>query len=66
MNDISKTNLKVLSIYGSEDKMLNIPMYNIFKKKFTKDYKEVVIEGGCNSYFWMYGLQKSDGNPTNE
>ena len=51
MNDISKTNLKVLSIYGSEDKMLNIPMYNIFKKKFTKDYKEVVIEGGCNSYF---------------
>ena len=64
INDISKSNLKVLSIYGSEDKVLTMSLYNKYKKKLTKNFKEVIIKGGCHSYFGMYGLQKKDGTPT--
>lgn len=62
--DLSMDNLKVLSVYGSEDKVLNMEKYNEAKPNFGSVYKEIVIPGGCHSYFGDYGMQDGDGNPT--
>ena len=64
INNISKSNLKVLSIYGSEDEVLNLDSYNKYKTNLPADFKEIIIEGGCHSQFGMYGAQKGDGTPT--
>ena len=63
IKDLSKTDLKVLSIYGSEDKVLNLDNYNKYKSYLPKDTTEFVIQGGTHSYFGMYGYQKNDGTP---
>ena len=55
--------LKVLSIYGSEDKVLNMKRYEKYKSSLPSDLTEFVIEGGCHSYFGMYGIQSGDGTP---
>ncbi|MBR2721676.1 MAG: alpha/beta hydrolase [Clostridia bacterium] len=62
--DLSDTGLEVLSIYGSEDQVLNREKYNDNMGNLPKDFKEIVIEGGCHAYFGMYGAQDGDGTPT--
>ena len=62
--DLSDTELDVLSIYGSEDRVLNREKYNENKSNLPDDFTEVVIDGGCHAYFGMYGAQKGDGTPT--
>lgn len=62
--DLSNTSLAYLSLYGSEDKVLNINKYNDSKSKWPKNNKEYVIFGGCHAGFGMYGEQKGDGSPT--
>ncbi len=62
--DISQSDIDVLSIYGSEDKVLNIEKYKECQSNLPKDYQEKVIEGGCHAYFGMYGAQEGDGVPT--
>ena len=62
--DLSDTSLSVLSIYGSEDEILNMEKYEKNKENLPEDFMEVVIDGGCHSYFGMYGMQKGDGTPT--
>ena len=62
--DLSDTDLDVLSIYGSEDKVLNREKYDENKSNLPDDFSEVVIEGGCHAYFGMYGAQDGDGTPT--
>ena len=62
--DLSDTDLNVLSIYGSEDKVLNREKYDENKSNLPDDFSEVVIEGGCHAYFGMYGAQDGDGTPT--
>lgn len=66
--DISAESLEVLSIYGSEDKVLNREKYEENKDKLPKDFTEMVLDGGCHAYFGMYGAQDGDGTPsiTNE
>lgn len=64
--DISNTSLKVISAYGSEDKILNKEKYDKNKKNLPDDFYEYEIVGGCHSYFGMYGLQDGDGVPTIE
>ena len=66
--DLSDDELEVLSIYGSEDQVLNREKYNDNISNLPKDFKEIVIEGGCHAYFGMYGAQDGDGTPsiTNE
>ena len=66
--DLSDDELEVLSIYGSEDQVLNREKYNDNISNLPKDFKEIVIEGGCHAYFGMYGAQEGDGTPsiTNE
>ena len=60
-SDLSNTSLNVISIYGSEDKVLNKEKYNNYKSNLPKSYKEEIITGGCHSYFGMYGHQSGDG-----
>ena len=63
-SDLSDTDLDVLSIYGSEDKVLNKEKYNENRSNLPDDFTEVVIDGGCHAYFGMYGEQDGDGTPT--
>ena len=62
--DLSKTNLSVLSIYGSFDKVMNKEKYSSSLVNMPKSFTEIVIEGGCHAYFGAYGHQKGDGTPT--
>lgn len=61
--DLSNTNLNVLSIYGSEDMVMNREKYNKNKANLPTNFTEIIISGGCHAYFGMYGEQKGDGNP---
>lgn len=62
--DLSDTDLEVLSVYGSEDEVLNLEKYNKNRSNLPDGFTEVVIEGGCHAYFGMYGAQDGDGTPT--
>lgn len=62
--DLSNSKLKVLSIYGSEDQVLNHEKYESNKDNLPANYQEKIIEGGCHSYFGMYGKQDGDGKPS--
>lgn len=62
--DLSETDLEVLSIYGSEDHVLNREKYNENKRNLPDNFAEVVLEGGCHAYFGVYGEQDGDGIPT--
>lgn len=62
--DISQSGLRVLSIYGSRDGVLNMEKYEKYSSKLPHDFSEYVIEGGCHAYFGVYGAQKGDGTPT--
>ena len=66
--DLSEDELSVLSIYGSEDLVMNREKYEENKGNLPLDFEEIVIEGGCHAYFGMYGAQEGDGVPsiTNE
>lgn len=55
----NKVNCRVLSIYGSNDGVLNLKKYNDSKKNY-KDNVEIIIDGGNHSYFGNYGEQKGD------
>ena len=52
---------KALSIYGSEDKVLNLNEYNDNLSNFPTDYSQKIIEGGNHAYYGYYGEQKGDG-----
>ena len=62
--DLSKENVSVLSVFGSEDKVMNKEKYDENKINLPKDFSEEVINGGCHAYFGMYGEQEGDGEPT--
>ena len=55
---------KVLSVYGSEDGVLNMENYVANKANLPEHYTEIVIEGGCHAYFGAYGAQDGDGKPS--
>ena len=59
--DLSDTGVDVLSVYGSQDRVLNREKYEECKKNLPPDFSEKVIEGGCHAYFGMYGEQDGDG-----
>ena len=50
----------VLSIYGSEDKVLNIEKYND-SKSLMDNLTEIIIQGGNHAPFANYGPQQCDG-----
>ena len=61
--DLSETDLSVLSIYGSEDLVMNREKYVSSKENLPDEFSEVILEGGCHAYFGMYGAQDGDGTP---
>ena len=62
--DFSQRDIKLLSIYGSEDKVIKMESYEASKALWPENSQEYVIEGGIHSYFGNYGIQKGDGVPT--
>ena len=61
--DLSSTSLNVLSVYGSEDRILNAENYKKYRTNLPENFAEIVLEGGCHAGFGMYGHQKGDGTP---
>ena len=62
--DLSDTDLDVLSIYGSEDGVMNREKHAECLENLPDNATEVVIDGGCHAYFGMYGEQEGDGTPS--
>lgn len=62
--DLSTLPLKVLSIYGSEDNVLNKTNYTNNKIYLPEDFTELCIEGGNHAFYGDYGVQKGDGSAT--
>ena len=56
--------LSSLSIYGTNDEVLNKDEYIKNKELLPKNNYEVVIEGGNHGYFGNYGEQRHDGIAT--
>ncbi|SDA49108.1 Guanyl-specific ribonuclease Sa [Butyrivibrio sp. INlla18] len=63
-DDLSDKELRLLSIYGSEDHVINMENYENAKSLWPSDSTEFVIYGGIHSYFGSYGIQDGDGEPT--
>ncbi len=53
----------ILSIYGSEDKVLNMEKYNE-SKSLMDNLTEIVIKGANHAQVGNYGVQQGDGNAT--
>ena len=53
--------LPVLSIYGSEDGVLNMEKYEQYRENLPADVSEVILEGGNHAGFGLYGEQDGDG-----
>jgi len=62
-DDLSKLDVRVLSVVGSEDGVLNRQKYENGKAMLPADFEEVTIEGGCHAGFGLYGPQAGDGTP---
>ncbi len=62
--DLSNTTLTVLSVYGSEDQVMNREKYAENRANLPESTTEIILEGGCHAYFGMYGHQSGDGIPT--
>ena len=60
-------NFPVISLYGSEDGVLDINKYND-EKSLASNFTEIIIEGGNHAGFGNYGSQSGDGTSkiTNE
>jgi hypothetical protein len=62
--DLSNSDLNVLSIYGSNDGVLNMEKYSEYKPNLPEDFNEFIIDGGCHAYFGAYGEQEGDKKAT--
>ena len=62
--NLSNLGLDVLSIYGTNDGVLNMEKYEECKSNLPEDFKEIVIAGGCHAYFGAYGEQEGDKKAT--
>ena len=59
--DLSDTDLKVLSIYGSNDGVVNMDKVTEGRKLMPSVYEEFCIQGGNHAGYGYYGVQKGDG-----
>lgn len=62
--DLRNTQLKVLSLWGSNDKVADLNKVIEAKKLMASDAKFIEIEGGNHGGFGDYGHQKGDGEAT--
>ena len=56
--------IRLLSVYGTEDGVLNRDAYEDAKKYFPQEYTEKIIDGGNHAGFGNYGVQSGDGKAT--
>ena len=61
--DLTGSGLAVLSVYGSEDGVLDLAKYEQYRSNLPAGTSEVVIDGGCHAGFGRYGAQTGDGTP---
>ena len=61
-SDLRDSGLRVLSVYGSEDGVLNMEKYREDRAMLPEDTAETVIPGGNHAGFGSYGAQKGDGS----
>ena len=59
-----KIPFKVLSIYGSEDMILNSKKYLEYRTNISSNLYEYKLEGGNHAFFGTYGVQSGDGVAT--
>ena len=59
---VDLSGLRVLSIYGSEDLVLNREKCREYSSNLPESAMETVIDGGNHAYFGSYGEQEGDGN----
>ncbi len=59
-SDLSDTDLRILSIYGSLDGVLQLDNLEESREMMPSDYTEIVIEGGNHGQFGSYGFQDGD------
>ena len=59
--DLHGDDFSVISIYGSEDGVLNMDKIEESRAYMPTNYKEICIEGGNHAQFGNYGVQKGDG-----
>jgi hypothetical protein len=62
--DFSGSDVRMISIRGSSDKILNIAAFADAQSKFSPYTEFYVIQGGNHSQFGSYGFQKDDGMAT--
>lgn len=62
--NLTQTSLRVLSIYGSKDRVMNREAYEKDWANLPADTTEIILGGGCHAQFGSYGLQDGDGTPT--
>lgn len=55
------TRIPTLSIYGTEDGVMNREKYAQYRDNLPDDLTEFVIEGGNHAFFGVYGSQEGDG-----
>lgn len=60
-SDLSGTQLRMLSFYGSKDGVLNKDSFEKYKKNQPKDTTYYEIQGGNHGNYGDYGQQKGDG-----
>ena len=53
--------IRMLSIYGSEDRVLNMKSYEESRNLWAAQTEEVAIDGGNHAQYGNYGAQKGDG-----
>ncbi len=62
--DLTDSSLPVLSIYGSEDGVLNMEKYTQYRSYLPTDTTELILPGGNHAQFGSYGQQEGDGEAT--
>ncbi|MBN2252258.1 MAG: alpha/beta hydrolase [Kosmotogaceae bacterium] len=64
MDSLSESDLHVLSVYGSDDTVLDKNALEKGRSLLPEDTTYIVIEGGNHAQFGYYGPQKGDGKPS--
>ena len=59
--DLKHKGLKVISLYGMEDKILDREKYEKYRENLPEDAVELVLDGGNHAQFGSYGPQDGDG-----
>ena len=62
--DVRSSGMDVISVYGSEDRVMNAEKYAENIRHLPDGFEEHIISGGCHAGFGCYGPQEGDGTPS--